>query len=73
MKDDVNLLAKTMRRKKVLKKKSKTQWKERGEKIEKDKEAKAKKREANLNKKAGEKKKNKLKHAVKRGRIIPGY
>lgn len=62
-----------MRRKKVLKKKAKTQWKERGQKVEKDKEAKAKKREANINKKKDEKKKNKVKKSVKRGRIIPGH
>lgn len=73
VKDDVSLLQKAMNRKKGTKKKSKLQWKERGEKVEKDKEAKAKKREANLSKKADEKKKHKLKKAAKRGRVIPGY
>lgn len=73
VKDNVSLLHKTLHRKKVEKKKSKTQWKEREQKLEKDKESKAKKREENINKKKDEKKKHKLKKAAKRGRVIAGY
>lgn len=73
VKDNVSLLHKTLHRKKVEKKKSKTQWKEREQKLQKDQESKAKKREDNINKKKDEKKKHKLKKATKRGRIIAGY
>lgn len=57
----------------MFKKKSKTDWKNREQKVVKDQEAKQKKRTDNINKKKDEKKKNKLKKLAKRGRIIPGY
>lgn len=70
MKDNVSLLHKTIHRKKVEKKKSKIEWKERQQKVQKDIESKAKKREGNINKKKEEKKKHKLKKASKRGRVV---
>lgn len=73
MKDNASLLHKAIHRKKVDKKKSKTQWKERGQKVQKEQEAKAKKREENINKKKDEKRKHKLKKATKRGRVVAGY
>lgn len=73
IKDNTTLLHKSIKRKKVLKKKSKVDWKGRTEKVEKDKMGRQKKRNENIKKKQDEKKKNKLKKLAKRGRIIPGY
>lgn len=73
MKDDTTLLHKTIKRRKVEKKKSKTEWVERKGKIAKGIEERQKKRQDNLKKKSEEKKKHKLKKMAKRGRVIPGY
>lgn len=73
VKDNTALLHKAIHKRAVEKKKSKLEWKEREQKKEKDIENRQKKREANLAKKSEGKKKNKLKNATKRGRVIPGY
>lgn len=73
MKDSAALLHKSIHRKKVEKKKSKLQWKEREQKVQKEQEGKAKKREGNIQKKKDEKRKHKLKKATKRGRVVAGY
>jgi len=73
VKDDTTMLHKTIKRRKVEKKKSKTEWKERTKKVEKGKEERQKKRQDNLKKKSDEKKKHKLKKLAKIGRVIPGY
>ncbi|XP_037050395.1 surfeit locus protein 6 homolog [Bradysia coprophila] len=73
VKDDTALLQKTIKRRKVEKKKSKTDWKQRQQKVTKNIEERQKKRQENLNKKKDEKKKHKLKKMAKRGRVIPGY
>ncbi|KAI9653703.1 MAG: surfeit locus protein [Alyxoria varia] len=59
LKDDENLLKKTLKRKEKAKGKSEKQWKERLEGVRKGKEMKQKKREDNLNKRKDEKKKGK--------------
>lgn len=73
VKDNTEMLHKSIKRKKVLKKKSKVDWKNRAEKVTKDIQTRQKKRNDNIKKKQDEKKKNKLKKLAKRGRIIPGY
>lgn len=73
VKDNASLLHKTLHRKKVEKKKSKTEWKKREQKVQKDQEGKAKKREENINKRKEENKKHKMKRAAKQGRVIGGY
>ena len=59
LKDDENLLKKTLKRKEKAKGKSEKQWKERIEGVRKGKEMKQKKREDNLNKRKDEKKRGK--------------
>lgn len=73
MKDDTTLLHKTIKRRKVEKKKSKEQWKQRESKVAKGIEERQKTRQENIKKKMDEKKKNKLKKLAKRGKVIPGY
>lgn len=73
MKDDTTMLHKTIKRRKVEKKKSKTDWKQREKKVAKGIDERQKKRQDNLKKKSDEKKKHKLKKLAKRGRVIPGY
>jgi len=73
VKDDTTLLHKTIKRRKVEKKKAKTEWKQREKKVAMGIEERQKKRQENIKKKSDEKKKHKLKKLAKRGRIIPGY
>lgn len=73
MKDNASLLHKTIHRKKIEKKKSQLQWKERAQKVQKEQEGKAKKREDNIQKKKDDNRKSKLKKATKRGRVVAGY
>ncbi|KAB2575569.1 putative 60s ribosome biogenesis protein rrp14 protein [Lasiodiplodia theobromae] len=77
VKDDTNLLKKTLKRKEKQKKKSEKEWTERIEGVEKGKEMRQKKREENLRKRREEKgtkpgkKANKLKAGKKKAR--PGF
>lgn len=77
VKDDTNLLKKTLKRKEKMKKKSEKEWTERIEGVQKGKEMRQKKREENLRKRREEKgtkpgkKANKLKAGKKKAR--PGF
>ncbi|XP_052859596.1 surfeit locus protein 6 homolog [Drosophila gunungcola] len=73
VKDDTKLLQKAIKKRRVEKKKSKTKWSERKQKVEYDKEKRQKKRQGNLEKRSKDKKTRKLKTASKKGRIIPGF
>lgn len=72
VKDDANILKKTIKNRKVMKKKSKETWKQRKSKLEEKQSGIQKKREDNINKRKTDNQKNKLKNAVKKGRIIKG-
>lgn len=72
VKDNPEILKKTIKKRKVEKKKSKVKWTERKEKVKEKQAAQQKKREDNLSKRITDKQKTKLKHAVKKGRIIKG-
>lgn len=72
VKDNPDILKKTIKKRKVEKKKSKVKWNERKQKITDKQSVLQKKREDNLNKRITDKQKTKLKHAVKKGRIIKG-
>lgn len=73
VKDDPELLMKTIKKRDKQHKKSKTDWKERGEKVKAKIAAQCKRREDNMAKKAQEKKVHKNKKLTKRGRVIPGF
>ncbi|XP_016990876.1 surfeit locus protein 6 homolog [Drosophila rhopaloa] len=73
VKDDTKLLQKAIKKRRVEKKKSKTKWSERKQKVDYDKDKRQKKRQENLDKRSKDKKNRKLKTASKKGRIIPGY
>lgn len=73
VKDNLSLLHKTLHKRKVDKKKTKVEWKERQAKVEKGIEQRQKKRQENIDKKIEMKKKSKLKQSAKRGRVIAGY
>uniref|UniRef100_B5DUI9 Ribosomal RNA-processing protein 14/surfeit locus protein 6 C-terminal domain-containing protein n=1 Tax=Drosophila pseudoobscura pseudoobscura TaxID=46245 RepID=B5DUI9_DROPS len=73
VKDDPKLLLKSIKKRKVEKKKAKTKWSERKQKVDYDKDKRQKKRQDNLEKRSKDKKNRKLKKASKKGRIIAGY
>lgn len=72
VKDNVELLKKTIARKERQKKVSKTKWEERKDTLEKNKKEKQDKRSNNILKKKQEKKEKIKKKAIKKGRFIPG-
>lgn len=72
VKDNPDVLKKTIKKRKVEKKKSKAKWIDRKQKEEDKQSAIQKKREDNLNKRKTDNQKTKLKNSVKRGRIIKG-
>lgn len=72
VKDNVDILKKTIKKRKVEKKKSKETWSQRKQKVTEKQEAQQKKREDNINKRKTDNKKIKLKQAVKKGRMIKG-
>lgn len=72
VKDNVELLKKTIARKEKQKKVSKTKWEERKNMLEKTKKEKQDKRTNNLLKKKKENKEKNKKKAIKKGRFIPG-
>jgi len=72
VKDNVELLKKTIARKERQKKVSKTKWEERKNTLEKTKKEKQDKRTNNLLKKKQEKKEKIKKKAIKKGRFVPG-
>jgi len=72
VKDDEELLKKTIRRKDHDKRKGANLWKEQKEKVDHGKSTKQKKRDTNLMKRKTDKKDKKKKLAIKKGRLIPG-
>lgn len=72
VKDNLEILQKTIKKRSKQKKKTKIDWKNRVKNVEEKKASQQKKREDNLKKRIDDKKKTKLKKAVKKGRIIPG-
>jgi hypothetical protein len=72
VKDNVELLKKTIARKERQKKVSKNKWDERKDILEKTKKEKQDKRTNNLLKKKQEKKEKTKKKAIKKGRFVPG-
>ncbi|KAH8369123.1 hypothetical protein KR009_002008 [Drosophila setifemur] len=73
VKDDTKLLQKTIKKRRVEKKKSKTKWTERKQKVDHDIAKRQKKRQENLDKRSKDKRNKKLKTAAKKGRVIAGY
>lgn len=73
VKDDPELIMKSLNQKRAQKKKSKKEWKGRKDKVQKGIEDRQKKRETNIEKRKGDKKNQKLKKLAKKGRIIPGF
>lgn len=73
VKDDPELLKKTIHKKEVKKQKSKTEWKDRKQHTDQKLQQKLKKRNENINKRVQDKKKKKMKSLSKRGRVIPGF
>ncbi|XKL67523.1 hypothetical protein PGB90_003014 [Kerria lacca] len=71
IKDDCQLLKKSLAKKQAKKKSSEKKWKQRVKTIEKQKLEKQKKRTENVNKRLQEKKKKKFKKAIKKGRYVP--
>lgn len=70
VKDNEEILKKTIKNRKQIKKKSKEKWSERKKKLEEKQSAHNKKREQNLDKRKADNKKTKLKKAVKKGRVF---
>ncbi|XP_075227369.1 uncharacterized protein LOC142327899 [Lycorma delicatula] len=70
VKDDADLLKRTIRKQKEIKNRRKRKWDARVQAVEKKKEERQKKRQENISAKKKELKKKKIKHAVKKGRIV---
>ncbi|RZF46462.1 hypothetical protein LSTR_LSTR012537 [Laodelphax striatellus] len=70
VKDDVDLLKKTVRKQTQLKNQRKKKWEARVHAVEKKKEERQQKRTDNIAARKKEKKKNKIKKSVKKGRIV---
>ncbi|CAB0006303.1 unnamed protein product [Nesidiocoris tenuis] len=70
VKDDVELLKKTIRKKTELKKHSKKKWDKRLEATEHRKKDSQAKRNENISKKLKEKKQKKIKKSIKKGRVV---
>lgn len=68
VKDNPEILKKTIKKRKVEKKKSKVKWGERKQKVQEKQDVRQKKREDNLNKRKTDNQKTKMKQAVKKGR-----
>lgn len=73
VKDDVGLLSKSIKKREQKAKQSKKKWEARQEAVEKGKMERQKKRQENIDKRKKEKKLHKMKKAVKKGKIIPGF
>jgi len=72
VKDNIELLQKTIKRRESAKKKSTKEWKEREEKVKQKEKDKVAKRNENISKRKKSVKDNKKKKLINRGRIIPG-
>ncbi|KAJ8680776.1 hypothetical protein QAD02_016563 [Eretmocerus hayati] len=73
VKDDPELLKRTIKREEQKKKHSKKKWEARKEKVQKAVQEKQQKRSENILKRKRDVKTNKMKKAAKKGRIIPGF
>lgn len=73
VKDDPDLLKRTLKRKEQKKKQSAKKWESRLENVQKGIREKQEKRQENIMKRKKDKKLNKLKRAAKKGRVIPGF
>lgn len=73
IKDNPELLKRTLKRKEQKKKHSANKWNSRIENVQKSKQERQEKRQGNIMKRKKEKKLNKLKKAAKKGRVIPGF
>merc|ERR1712181_41100 len=72
VKDDKTLLKKAIKKKQQIKGSKKKKWENRVEAVESKKAGKQSKREENISKRKKEKKDKKMKHAVAKGRHVPG-
>lgn len=72
IKDDPELLKKTIKRRESQKDRSKKKWQDRKQKIEGKKDMIQKKRQTNIEKRQKQKKTKKLKLLAKKGKVIPG-
>merc|ERR1711874_125666 len=73
VKDDETLLKKAIKKKQQIKGSKKKKWESRVESMESKKAGKQSKREENISKRKKEKKDKKMKHAVAKGRHVPGF
>ena len=73
VKDDPELLKKAVKRQESQKKRSAKQWASRIHGVEKAKKERQSKRDANIQAKKDERKKNKKSKLIKKGRLIPGF
>ncbi|XP_034234221.1 surfeit locus protein 6 homolog [Thrips palmi] len=73
IRDDPELLKKSIRRKEAQKRSSAKKWASRESTIKKKKKEKDEKRESNLQNRKDSKKQKKRAAAIKRGRIVPGF
>ncbi|XP_067144655.1 surfeit locus protein 6 homolog isoform X2 [Centruroides vittatus] len=73
VKDNPELLKKSIKKQEQMKRKSQKKWKERKETVEKFKQKKEQKRRENIKAKKQEKINKKIKRAKKKGRILPGF
>lgn len=73
VKDDETLLKKAIKKKQQIKGSKKKKWENRVEAVETKKAGKQSKREENISKRKKEKKDKKMKHAVAKGRHVPGF
>jgi hypothetical protein len=72
VKDDVELLKKSLKKQQQKKKASKSKWENRNSEVEKKKEGQQAKRKENIMKRKTDKKKGKVKMMQKKGRHVPG-
>jgi len=73
VKDDPELLKKTIKKQEKLKKKSSKEWADRTEKVDKKQKEKQDKRLKNIKARKQKKVDTKIKKAKKKGRILPGF
>lgn len=73
VKDDPELLKKSIKRKEQQKRASAKKWEARKAGVDKAKEERQKKRTENIEKRKKDKKMKKMKTAIKKGKVIPGF
>ena len=73
VKDDVELLKKSLKRQEQRKKSSKKKWEHRSDQVDKKLDKKQTKRQDNLQQRKKDIKDNKKKKLIKKGRLLPGH